>query len=466
MSDIFISYARQDRFIAGELAYVLSHEGWSVWWDSELLPGQAFNSVIEQELKNARCVVAIWSSHSVKSRWVRSEAAEGADRDLLVPVIIEDVVPPLGLREAQCADLRKWDGTLSHEGCAALMRAVRVKAGKPKPAGVTELTRKVCLVGASGVGKTSLVRRYVSSIFSDKYLSTIGVKIDRKAVVVAETQVQLIIWDIEGHDEFRSMQLHYMKGMNGYFVVVDGTRQETLERAIEIDQLVRDVSQVPPPRIALLNKADLTDKWAVDARSLQMMTDMGWDCRVVSAKIDRGVNDAFHALSEMMLTSAWSFQDLRTVEIDLDFDDDEREARLLRAALSRQRNAFLAWARLAGILAVRNKRELADKAVLRARRSTPNTPDAWIALAEEFIRIDRTREAVDLLERAIAQLSQVDSTTRLSLASTYARLGSGRKALQQYQLWLSENRGESMRGEIENRVNELKRLTEPGQDQE
>ncbi len=122
MNSVFLSYAREDKFLVGELAYALTREGWNVWWDSEVLPGQEFTREIERELTAARCVVVIWSRHSVDSPWVRDEARNAAARGILVPVIVEDVAPPLGLQGCQYADLRKWDGTVSHPGCAALVR--------------------------------------------------------------------------------------------------------------------------------------------------------------------------------------------------------------------------------------------------------------------------------------------------------------------------------------------------------
>jgi small GTP-binding protein len=88
--------------------------------------------------------------------------------------------------------------------------------------------RKVCMLGATSVGKTSLVRRFVESIFSDKYQSTIGVKIDRKLVQVDDAQVSLLLWDLQGEDEFQRVRLSYLRGASGLIFVADGTRPDTL----------------------------------------------------------------------------------------------------------------------------------------------------------------------------------------------------------------------------------------------
>ena len=86
------------------------------------------------------------------------------------------------------------------------------------------IQKKVCLLGGTGVGKTSLVAQFVHSIFSDKYLTTVGVKIDKKSVDVDGTDVELVIWDVYGHDDFQKLRVSYLRGTSGYLLVADGTR--------------------------------------------------------------------------------------------------------------------------------------------------------------------------------------------------------------------------------------------------
>jgi hypothetical protein len=127
MADIFISYARADRETAQRLADALEHVGWSVWWDPQIPIGRHFEEVIEEQLALARCVVVLWSRHGVRSRWVRSEAADGRDRDILAPVLLEEVEIPLSFRGIQTADLRKWDGDPDHPGFSDLVRDISVQ---------------------------------------------------------------------------------------------------------------------------------------------------------------------------------------------------------------------------------------------------------------------------------------------------------------------------------------------------
>ena len=101
MSDIFISYARADKEKAELLANAFSRKGWSVWWDREIPPGKSFDETIENALSSARCVVVLWSKTSVSSRWVKTEAAEGAERGILVPALIDNVKIPSSSRESK-----------------------------------------------------------------------------------------------------------------------------------------------------------------------------------------------------------------------------------------------------------------------------------------------------------------------------------------------------------------------------
>jgi hypothetical protein len=131
MNDIFISYTRADRPRARLLADRFEAEGWSVWWDAELVPGDAWSEVVEQELTAARCVVVLWSQVSVApdKRWVRNEARDGLDRGILVPAMLDAVTLPVEFRGVQAADLVGWGGQRSHVGLQQLLGSVAARLG-------------------------------------------------------------------------------------------------------------------------------------------------------------------------------------------------------------------------------------------------------------------------------------------------------------------------------------------------
>ena len=111
MAQVFLSYASQDRPRAKAFAEALKGSGWTVFWDRTVPPGKAFDVVIGEALQAAQCVVVLWSRASVESNWVKEEAGDAAERGILVPVLIEDVSPPLGFRRFQAARLVGWPDT-------------------------------------------------------------------------------------------------------------------------------------------------------------------------------------------------------------------------------------------------------------------------------------------------------------------------------------------------------------------
>ena len=130
MTDIFISYASEDRERARQFASAFEARGWAVWWDRRIVPGQAFDSAIEQALEAAKCVVVLWSPDSAASEWVKNEAAVGAERGVLVPAMIVPVKLPLEFRRKQTADLTDWRGAADHPGFASLCEAVEPLLGE------------------------------------------------------------------------------------------------------------------------------------------------------------------------------------------------------------------------------------------------------------------------------------------------------------------------------------------------
>ena len=133
MADIFISYATEDRDRIRPLAMALVNEGWAVFWDRTIKPGQTWQKVIGKELHEARCVVVAWSAASVESEWVLEEAGEGKKRGVLIPLSLDSVKVPFGFGQIQCADLTDWRADRENQGFRDLVDAIADKIGRPLP---------------------------------------------------------------------------------------------------------------------------------------------------------------------------------------------------------------------------------------------------------------------------------------------------------------------------------------------
>ena len=133
-ADIFISYARADEVVAARLADCFKEQGWRLWWDDHLRAGEDFRDEIQEALENARVVVVLWTENSIDSRWVKEEAEIGMERDVLVPVLLEDVRIPMGFKGVHAADLREWDGHCEHGSARRLFEAIRRVLGQRAPA--------------------------------------------------------------------------------------------------------------------------------------------------------------------------------------------------------------------------------------------------------------------------------------------------------------------------------------------
>ena len=128
---------------------------------------------------------------------------------------------------------------------------------------MSDIARKVCMLGDFGVGKTSLVARYVRNTFSEKYLTTVGVKVDSRVVALpGEIDLKLVIWDIAGKAALDSVNKNYLRGASGLILVADGTREASLRAALNLAMQARDVI-ADPACVLFVNKLDLIDRWEV-----------------------------------------------------------------------------------------------------------------------------------------------------------------------------------------------------------
>ncbi len=162
------------------------------------------------------------------------------------------------------------------------------------------IQKKICMVGSFGVGKTSLVARYVKSIFSDKYFTTLGVKIDKKSLSVEGEEVNLMLWDLAGEDALTQIKPMQLRGASGYILVSDGCRVSTLDAAIDLQSRV-EAELGSLPFTCVVNKVDLRDNWEVDDAALDRLRTLGWSFLLTSAKSGVGVEALFQSLAERMV---------------------------------------------------------------------------------------------------------------------------------------------------------------------
>ena len=163
------------------------------------------------------------------------------------------------------------------------------------------IQKKVCMVGLFGTGKTSLVQRFVHSLFSERYLSTVGVKIDRKQVDLDGTTVALVLWDLAGRDGQEDITTSSLRGAHAILDVADGTRRETCDQLPELRALVREAAGEVPEVVAL-NKSDLKDRWAITVADEQSLAS-AFDLVRTSAKTGEGVEDAFQRIARATLAT-------------------------------------------------------------------------------------------------------------------------------------------------------------------
>ncbi|HOY77483.1 MAG TPA: SUMF1/EgtB/PvdO family nonheme iron enzyme [Hyphomonadaceae bacterium] len=135
MADVFVSYNREDLPLAQRVVDGLVHEGINVWLDMELKAGENYDEITEERLRSAKAVVVLWSSRSVKSRWVRAEATIGQRKNTLVPVMIEECDRPVMFELIQTNDLSQWDGDRANPNWRKLVDVIRnrITAAGPGP---------------------------------------------------------------------------------------------------------------------------------------------------------------------------------------------------------------------------------------------------------------------------------------------------------------------------------------------
>jgi small GTP-binding protein len=159
--------------------------------------------------------------------------------------------------------------------------------------------KKICIIGASAVGKTSLVASYSGAVFSSGYQSTLGVRVTRAVVAISERLKELVVWDIKGESEFYRIPPAYLYGSDGYVLVADGTRRATFDYAMDLQtRMKKIVGEIP--HVLLINKTDLGDIWEIDDAMLSTIRLQVPDVYTCSARSRITLHNAMDTLSHTM----------------------------------------------------------------------------------------------------------------------------------------------------------------------
>jgi hypothetical protein len=331
MPGIFISYRREDsagyagRICAWLKAQIAEDQ---VFMDIDgIAPGEDYIDVIHKRITSSQLVLVI-----IGPQWTNVKDSEGRRRleqadDLVcieiatalslgvrvIPVLVagavippqKDLPEPLGgltRLNALIINDRFFDQGMEYLGehlrkwGFAFRETDRPETSEEKPLPSGRGKSKVCLLGAAGVGKTSLISRFVRSLFSDSYLTTVAVKIDKKVVSLGASEVTLMIWDIAGEEEGYPLKLEYARDSSGIILVADGCRLSTLDTAMNLRRRIYDYSG-PIPTILAVNKVDIQDEWQVPIESLEGYGRIGLTTFTTSAKTGKAVDQLFTHLA-------------------------------------------------------------------------------------------------------------------------------------------------------------------------
>jgi small GTP-binding protein len=338
MASIFISYRRKDSAPVARRIYewlTARPNASAVFMDlSGIEPGENFHAALRREIDSAEVMLVV-----IGKEWAFAEDPDGMNRldeprDLVrreiaiglengmrvVPVLVSGAEMPQAVHLPAAlvkltnlnafpvneqtfeADMTRLAEYL-HKWTAEHLRTDPQERTDSQEIRPRMMQKKVCMLGAAGVGKTSLVSRYVRSIFSDKYLTTIGVKIDKKVIPLGDTEITLALWDLAGEEKGSPTKLHYLRGASGIIVVCDG-RKSSLRTALDLRERVRD-ELGPVPCVLAANKIDLCKEswsWEYTLEELDERTEnLGLIPFTTSALTGTGVDLAFEYLARQML---------------------------------------------------------------------------------------------------------------------------------------------------------------------
>src|SRR5512137_67452 len=219
MADVFVSYARTDKARVAPIVAAIEARGWSVWWDPEIDAGQQFDDQIEAELLAAAAVVVVWTATSVSSRWVRGEAREAADRNILVPVRFDAARLPMDVRAIHTIDLDQWGEDPASAAFQDLSRALESMIARQRkatagaaatvaPATPTQPRVSICVLPFSNMSG-DLEQEYFSDGISEDIITDLS-KVSALAVVSRNTAFTFKGKNVDLPQVARQLKVNYV----------------------------------------------------------------------------------------------------------------------------------------------------------------------------------------------------------------------------------------------------------------
>jgi len=459
MADVFVSYARSDKTLVAPLVAAIEAQGWSVWWDPEISPGQEFDRQITEALKSAAAVVVVWTPTSVQSRWVRGEARDAADRGILAPVRFAGAELPIDVRAIHTTDLDGWGEDAQSTQFRALLRslttmitrqggtqAAAATSSSPTPSAATAATARIgiCVLPFANMSGDS-EQEYFSDGISEDVITDLN-KVSALFVVARNTafsfkgknvdvsqlarqlkvshvlegsvrkaggRVRITAQLIEGSSGGQIWAERYDRDLNDIFALQDEI-SEAIVKALRLKLLPeekqaieqRGTDNVEAYNLYLMARQHYTTGLASDTRKTNTVI------RLCRGAIEL---DPDYARAWALMATAQRNQMYVTAE------GDNGSAAATRA-IALDANLAEAHAAMAGILASQGNYEAAQQAITIALRLDHESVDVLREAARLSFLQGRFEQAAAHWER-VSALVETDYASGILLITCYTSLG-------------------------------------------
>ena len=460
MADVFVSYARSDKLRVAPLVAAIEAQGWSVWWDPEIAPGQEFDRQITAELKIAAAVLVVWTPNSVESRWVRGEAREGAERGILVPVRFEGATLPIDVRTLHTTDFDSWGNDPRSPQVQEVLRALDSLIGRHGaslsgfaqdiPAPVTTDRVAICVLPFANMSGDP-EQEYFSEGISEDIITDLS-KVSALFVVAGNTAFSVKGKNVDVSQVARQLKVsHVLEGsvrkaggrvrISAQLIQGDTGGHVWAERydrdLDDIFALQDEISQaiVKALKLKLLPE----EKMAIEQRgttnleayNLYLMARQQY---TTGSEGDVRRNDAIIRLCrrateiDPQYAQAWALLALGQVLVRLDTGKGEDGLAAAERALELDPNLATAHAVMARILSQAGRHDAASEEIEVALRLDPESYEVHRAAAYSLYRLRSLPGAIRHFEKALA-LVETDMSSANMLAACYTALGDRASAL-------------------------------------